>query len=59
VIDHPESKPERIMLYDRNTDPYEMNNIVNENPRLVEELSQKLRMTLIKFNDPWLNNRKL
>ena len=59
VIDHPESKPERIMLYDRNTDPYEMNNIVNENPNLVEELSQKLKMTLIKFNDPWLNNRKL
>jgi arylsulfatase A-like enzyme len=59
VINHPESKPEAILLYDRITDPYEMKNIASENGDLVRELSQKLKTTLIKYNDPWLNNRRL
>jgi len=36
-----------------------MQNIADGNSGLVEELSRKLKMTLIKYNDPWLNNRKL
>jgi arylsulfatase A-like enzyme len=44
-----------VWLWDRQSDPYMMENIAKQNPELVEELIEReLKPWLIKTNDPWL-----
>ena len=44
-----------ISLWDRLADPYQMKNIADEKPELVESLfEQELKPWLEKTNDPWL-----
>ena len=57
VINHPDSKPETILLYDRKTDPYELNDISGAHPELVKAMTTEMEKWLKKFNDPWLETR--
>jgi len=40
-------------LFNNETDPYQMNNIADQNPALVKELSQKTKEWLEYTDDPW------
>lgn len=41
-------------LYDRQTDPYQLKNVAEENPDIVYTLREELRVWLEKTSDPWL-----
>jgi arylsulfatase A-like enzyme len=51
-LKNPEEKS--VMLFDRETDPYQKKNIAGENPKLIETLNSELVGWLKKFDDPWL-----
>lgn len=45
----------KVWLWDRESDPYQMKNIADQRPDIVENLvEEELRPWLIKTNDPWL-----
>ena len=56
VINQPEEKGKIFLLYDRETDPYQMNNIASGNQVLADELTSELKRWLNKYNDPWLKH---
>jgi len=56
VIDQQNDNRRNVMLFDRREDPFEMKNIANEQPAVIQHLTQVLRQWLIKYNDPWLKN---
>ena len=44
-----------VWLWDRKSDPYQMKNIAEERPDLVETLiAKELKPWLVRTNDPWL-----
>ena len=43
-----------VVLFDRQIDPYQLNNIAKENRKLVDELNSELLQWLNKTDDPWL-----
>lgn len=51
-LKNPEEKS--VMLFDRETDPYQKKNIAGENPKLIETLNSELVGWLKKFDDPWI-----
>ena len=57
VVDLKNPEKTRILLFDRQTDPYQMKNIASENQPLIRELDDELNGWLKKFNDPWLKKR--
>ena len=45
-----------VFLWDRKTDPYQLVNIADQNPMLVNKLiDEELKPWLQKTKDPWLN----
>jgi arylsulfatase A-like enzyme len=54
-LDRSEENSTKIWLWDRETDPFMMDNIASQKPELVKELIEKeLKPWLRKTNDPWL-----
>jgi arylsulfatase A-like enzyme len=49
----PDQATERV-LYDRDSDPYQLDNIVAERPELVSELAEELAQWLERTRDPYL-----
>jgi len=45
-----------IELYDNLADPYQLNNLSDERPEVVEELGGELKYWLSKTNDPWIKH---
>ena len=56
VINQEEGKDKILMLYDRQYDPFQMKNIAAENPGIVRELTEEMRLWQIKNSDPWIKN---
>jgi len=56
VINQINDIDKKILLFDREKDPYEMNNISAQNPKLVQDLSLILKTWLTKYKDPWIKN---
>lgn len=42
-----------VVLFDRINDPWQMNNIADEYPKVVKKLTRQLKKWLIKTNDPY------
>ncbi len=56
VIDQGKENQQKVMLFDRQNDPYQLKNIAGESPELAKELTTQLREWLMKYQDPWLKN---
>ena len=56
VINKVEKKPNEYMLHDNVTDPFQLKNIADEKPEVVNELTKELEKWLRKNNDPWLKS---
>lgn len=52
VVEIKEGKIAGRMLFDRQSDPYQMHNMAGERPKLVKALEKKLKIWLAKTNDP-------
>ncbi len=50
-----DGKVDQIILFDRRSDPYQMNNIAMQHPKLVNQLKSQLKTWLQKTEDPFLN----
>ena len=50
-----DGKVDKIILFDRRSDPYQMNNIAMQHPKLVNRLKSQLKTWLQKTEDPFLN----
>lgn len=48
-----DEKIDQTLLFDRNKDPYEMNNIATKQPKLVRTLYKQLKEWLLQTNDPF------
>lgn len=48
-------KVDKIILFDRRSDPYQMNNIAMQHPKLVNRLKSQLKTWLQKTEDPFFN----
>ena len=46
----------KIVLFDRDGDPFQLKNISTENEKVINELNAELVNWLKKTNDPWLEN---
>jgi arylsulfatase A-like enzyme len=56
VIERSPGKPERTILHDNVSDPYQLENVADKKPDVVRELSEKhLRTWLERTSDPWLD----
>lgn len=54
VIDRVPNQEERVVLYDRKTDPYQLQNLAEEQPEVVERLKrEELEPWLKRMEDPW------
>lgn len=51
VIHATKSVTDSVILFDRNTDPYQMKNIADKNEKLVKQLSKQLKQFLKGTND--------
>lgn len=58
VITQNGKKAENILLFDRQKDPYQLNNLAGKESKLEKELIQKLKYWLEKNNDPWIKHLK-
>jgi arylsulfatase A-like enzyme len=56
VVNIKTEKQREVMLFDRKKDPFQMNNIADESPKLIREMSAMLKQWLSKYQDPWLVN---
>lgn len=50
-----DGKVDKIILFDRRSDPYQMNNIAMRHPKLVNRLKSQLKTWLQKTEDPFFN----
>ena len=48
------SEGEEVVLHDNIADPYQLENVAEQNPELVSELRQEMNAWLEKNEDPWL-----
>lgn len=54
VIDHLPNKEESVLLFDRKNDPYQLDNLAEQQPELVEKLKrEELEPWLKRMDDPW------
>jgi hypothetical protein len=53
VVDRQSSEEEAILLHDSETDPYQMRNVVAEQPAVAAELRDELRSWLHRTGDPF------
>ncbi|MHC4166625.1 MAG: sulfatase family protein [Planctomycetota bacterium] len=56
MIDKMPDKPIKHVLHDNVNDPYQLKNIADAKPVVVEKLTAELRALLRKNNDPWLKS---
>jgi arylsulfatase A-like enzyme len=55
VVDRMPGKQQQLLLYDRDADPYQLRNVAEERPDMVERLIRKeLNPWLRRTEDPWL-----
>jgi hypothetical protein len=43
----------KVLLFDNQQDPYQLNNIAESKPKLVQKLTNELNRWLRKTHDPW------
>ncbi|WP_446774474.1 hypothetical protein [Macellibacteroides fermentans] len=48
-------KCKEYFLFDRQTDPWQLNNVSSKNPELVKQLTNQLKAHLLRTNDPFAN----
>ena len=54
IVDRMPGQEERVLLYDRKEDPYQLENLAEKRPELVEKLiREELRPWLERTGDPW------
>ena len=54
IIDRMPNQEERVLLYDRKTDPYQLENLADKQPELVKKLTRdELEPWLKRTRDPW------
>ena len=46
----------KVMLFDRQTDPYQLDNLAGKKPKQEKKLSREMESWLRKNNDPWLKH---
>lgn len=46
----------KVMLFDRQTDPYQLDNLAGKKPEQEKKLSREMESWLRKNNDPWLKH---
>ncbi len=56
VITKAKEKPDVYHLYDNVNDPYQLKNIAEAQPELVQQLTGRLKAVFKKYRDPWLNS---
>lgn len=56
MIDKRREKPVKHVLHDNTNDPYQLKNVADAKPEVVEKLTAELRTWLRKNNDPWLES---
>jgi len=56
VIQRQKGKEETYILHDNQADPYQIQNVANENPAVIKQLTDELNQWLEKIKDPWLKN---
>lgn len=49
-----EEQTMQYLLYDRQADPYQLNNIADKNPDIIHDLEAKLMVELKRIKDPWV-----
>ena len=54
IVQRQKGKDEVYFLYDNEQDPYQMQNIAKDNPDVIKQLTEELKVWLKKTNDPWL-----
>ena len=55
VVDRMPGKEQQLLLYDRAADPYQLRNVAEEQPDVVERLiREELNPWLRRTEDPWL-----
>lgn len=53
-----EKDDNKVLLFDRQKDPYQENNLAGKFPKLEKQLQNQLRESLLKNNDPWIKHLK-
>ena len=53
LIDRTADRPPITILHDNDKDPYQLHNLADQSPSLVEELTKELNAWLEKTSDPW------
>lgn len=56
VIIRNEDDVNEVVLFDRENDPYQLNNIAGKKPKLEKQLKKELMKWLKKFNDPYIKH---
>ncbi|MHC4355609.1 MAG: sulfatase-like hydrolase/transferase, partial [Planctomycetota bacterium] len=56
MVDKTPGKPVKHVLHDNANDPYQLKNIADARPEVVEKLTAELRSWLRRNNDPWLKS---
>jgi arylsulfatase A-like enzyme len=56
MINKMPGKPVKTVLHDNIHDPYQLKNIAEEKPKVVQGLTREMESWLKKFHDPWLNS---
>ncbi|MEG0648035.1 MAG: sulfatase, partial [Bacteroides sp.] len=55
VVHAADGKTDEVLLFDRQEDPYQMNNIASKQPQLIRSFERQLKKWLIATNDPFAN----
>lgn len=55
VVHATDGKTDEVLLFDHQEDPYQINNIASEQPRLIRSFEGQLKRWLTATNDPCAN----
>lgn len=58
VVHATDGKQDEVLLFDRETDPFQLKNIAAENPKLVKRFEKQLKKWLKKTDDPFVVSSK-
>lgn len=56
IIKQKANSDNEVMLFDRQTDPWQLENLAGKKPELEKELFHELQMWLTSNNDPWIKH---
>jgi len=59
VIQRQRGKEDTCILHDNQVDPYQLKNVADENPTIVQQLTAELNQWLEKTDDPWLRTSRV